>query len=55
MDNKEKKLLNPDSIKFMPSTKDALIKACQQEDRTKSYITERALREDLKSRGYLKN
>jgi len=46
--NKEKKLLNPISAKVLPSTKSAIDKACQKENRSISFIVERALRKDLK-------
>ena len=47
MMGKEKKLENPTSVKFTPTTKEAIDKACQQEDRSVSYIVERAVKRDL--------
>ena len=48
MINKEKKMEKPLSIKIKASTKEALDKAVQKEDRSYSYIIERAVRKDLK-------
>lgn len=45
---KEKKLEKPISIKVMPSTKDAVDRLSQKEDRSLSYIIERSVRRDLK-------
>ena len=45
---KERKMNTPYSIKLRQSTKDAIDKACQKEDRSISYIVERAIRRDLK-------
>jgi len=47
MGNKEKKNPKPHSIKFMPSTEKAINKVCQREDRSLSFIAERAIRKDL--------
>lgn len=47
MINKEKKLEKPCSIKLKASTKEAIDKACQKEDRNFSYIVERAVRKNL--------
>ncbi len=46
-DFKEKKLEKPCSVKFRPSTMDALERAVQKEDRPLSYVIERAVRRDL--------
>jgi predicted transcriptional regulator len=46
-----KKLEKPCSIKFMASTKEALDKTCQKEDRSLSYVVERAVRKDLGLKG----
>jgi len=51
MDNKEKKIEKPVSVKFMPSTKKAIDKACHKEDRSISYIIERAVRKNLGLKG----
>lgn len=48
MDGKEKKMEKPLSIKIKPSTKESLDKVSQNEDRSLSYIIERAIRRDLK-------
>jgi predicted transcriptional regulator len=44
---KEKKLEKPISITLKPSTKEAIDKACQKEDRSVSWIVERGVRKDL--------
>jgi hypothetical protein len=46
--NKEKKLFNPISAKVLPTTKAALDKVCQKENRSISFIVEEALRKHLK-------
>lgn len=46
--NKEKKLLNPISAKVLPSTKEAIDKACHQQKRSISFIVEEAIRNYLK-------
>lgn len=43
----EKKDEKPLSVKLKPSTKEALKNAQDKEDRSASYIIERALRKDL--------
>lgn len=45
--DKEKKMEKPVSVKIKASTKLAIDKACQKEDRSISYIVERAVRRDL--------
>lgn len=44
---KEKKMGKPISIKLKATTKAALDKACQKEDRSLSNIAERAIRKEL--------
>ena len=47
MINKERKSEKPLSIRIKASTKDALDKASQKENRSYSYIIEQALRKEL--------
>jgi predicted transcriptional regulator len=44
---KEKKMEKPISVRFKESTKQAIDKICQKEDRSLSYIIERAVRAGL--------
>lgn len=44
---REKKMEKPLSIKLTQSTKEALAKKCQQEERSFSYVIEKALKKDL--------
>lgn len=44
---KEKKMEKPLSIKLTQSVKEALDKKCQQDERSFSYVIEKALRKDL--------
>lgn len=43
-EDKEKKMDRPISIKLKRSTKEAIDRACQKEDRSASYIVEQAVR-----------
>lgn len=45
---KEKKMDQVVGVRLRPTTKEALDKACHQQDRSISYIIEKALREYLK-------
>lgn len=48
-EDKEKKMDKPMSIKIKKSTKEAIDRACQREDRSASYIIEQAVRRVLAS------
>lgn len=48
MQQPEKKLLRPVSIKLRGSTKEAIQRICQKENRTMSFVIERAVRKELK-------
>lgn len=45
---REKKMIKPTSVSLMPSTKQALYKVCQDENRSISYVVEKAIRKYLK-------